>query len=482
MYVFLSVCTYILTICSILSRIAQALHERGFGKDLVVVLNVFAKYNFKQLNEIASAYEFAYNQPLLSVIKTYFSGIVRKTLIYLLCDPVDLFCKKLKDAINAPDVKRDVINRIIGGTEKSIIRSALAAKYEEKYGVSIVDTMFDKLRGDYRSVVVSYITSSDITDGLELKRLNEIKRTGISSSIVQRPPSVPRPSSVSSLPSVAPPSPVSKPPPPPPPPKSNNGTASKPPPPPPPPPRPVEEEVPTLAPEGVEEELERLYLGDAAKPELPPIPRPSGFESGDDSVVSAIAAASPAAMFGRPAPAQSKKQNSALFAMLKPQGGGDGDTHDPSWVNLVPSSIGAAQAGSIVMPEPMRGWAFKEGHIFRTWKRRFFVLESNPTSTVLSYYVNEGKPPTDLKGTMTLRTYAVTQLDDTTIHLIGKSDTEKDLKMQFTSSDLLQKWVRVLRIHLEYRTKIDAINGTTGGIHSTQSTAKANNLKGRIVL
>jgi hypothetical protein len=204
--------------------------------------------------------------------------------------------------------------------------------------------------------------------------------------------------------------------------------------------------------------------------------------------VSAIPSASPAAMFGRPAPVQTKTQNSALFPSQKPQETveySSFNNQDPSWVAISPSSGIGGQSSSIVLPEPMRGWALKEGHIFRTWKRRYFVLESNPTSTVISYYVNEGKPPsfgTGLKGTMTLRSYEITQIDDTTFHLKGKGDNAKDLKMRLASSDLLQKWMQVLRIHLDYRTKIDAINKTSGDIHSTQSTAKANNLKGRIVL
>jgi site-specific recombinase XerC len=92
--------------------------------------------------------------------------------------------------------------------------------------------------------------------------------------------------------------------------------------------------------------------------------------------------------------------------------------------------------------------------------------------------VNEGKAPSfgsELKGAMTLRWYEIIQIDDLTIHLKGKGDGEKDLKMRFASSEVLKKWIEMLRIHLDYRTKIDAIYKTIGGLHSPQT------LNGKIV-
>lgn len=441
---------------------------------------MFSKYNFKQLNEIASAYELAYNHPLLSDIKTHFGGIVRKTLIYLLCDPIDLFCKKLKDAINDPDVKKDVINRIIGGTDKSVVQTSLIAKYEEKYGISLVDAMFEKLRGDYRSVVVTYVTSSDITDGLEMKRLYEIKRTGVASSYRPAPPQAPTAAAPSTgapaSPAQASPPPP-RPPPPPPPPRHPCKTA------PPPPPSlapeggsasPVQESTITTVTEGNDEELEHLRARARSKAQqLPPLPRPNGYESDDESVVSA---ASAAAGF-----ANSKTHKSTLFSTQTTEGSIEGSllhsAANSSWMADIPAATGE-QGGSTGLPEPMKGWAQKEGHIFLSWKRRYFVLESNPVCTVISYYVNPGKSPTfgsELKGAMTLRCCDIIQIDDSTIHIKGKGDGEKDLKMRFDSAELLQKWTEMLRIHLDYRTKIDAIYKKIGGIHSVQT------LNGKIV-
>lgn len=451
------------------------MHDRGFHGDLAVVFYAFSKYNFKQLNEIASAYETAYNHSLTSAIKTYFGGIVRKTLLYLLCDPIDLFCKKLKDAIHDPDVKKDVINRIIGGTDKSIVQTSLAAKYEEKYGTSLVDAMFEKLRGDYRSVVITYVTSSDITDGLESKRLYEIKRTGVASSYrpppqQQAPTAAPRPAAPAS-PAAAPPRP-----PPPPPPRPPRA----PPPPAPPAPKwrsgsPVQEPpAHTTAIEGNEEELEHLRAGDHFKAELPPAPRPSGYESGDESVVSAQSAAAGFAHSN----SKSKKHKSAWFSTQATEEPAEGSILNSATNSSGVAGASAASGEQASLPEPMKGWAQKEGHIFLTWKRRYFVLESNPTCTVISYYVNEGKAPSfgsELKGAMTLRWYEIIQIDDLTIHLKGKGDGEKDLKMRFASSEVLKKWIEMLRIHLDYRTKIDAIYKTIGGLHSPQT------LNGKIV-
>ncbi len=45
----------------------------------------------------------------------------------------------------------------------------------------------------------------------------------------------------------------------------------------------------------------------------------------------------------------------------------------------------------------MRGYYEKEGHLFKTWKKRYFVLSDG----VLSYYVDEGM--SKLKGSYTIK-------------------------------------------------------------------------------
>jgi annexin A7/11 len=112
-------------------------------------------------------------------------------------------------------------------------------------------------------------------------------------------------------------------------------------------------------------------------------------------------------------------------------------------------------------PEVMKGWGTKEGHVWKTWKRRFFVLESDSTSSTVRYYVEEAAESPygeDMKGEINVRGYTATtkNLDNgTAVYLSGKHDGDKDLTILIDGAQERAAWVKAVADHVAYRKFMD---------------------------
>jgi hypothetical protein len=135
----------------------------------------------------------------------------------------------------------------------------------------------------------------------------------------------------------------------------------------------------------------------------------------------------------------------------------------PSRSSIVarPSSLGLSfhtARGSEPTPGHIRGWAAKQGHFFKNWLTRYFILSSDRYLTLLSYFIYESNSPPfgrGLKGEMNLREYSVVQINDRTLYLHGSREVDKDLVMRFSTDEEAAMWKAALETHIAYRKSAD---------------------------
>jgi hypothetical protein len=130
----------------------------------------------------------------------------------------------------------------------------------------------------------------------------------------------------------------------------------------------------------------------------------------------------------------------------------------PVAVSSAPPPAAAPVSTPTTPPEVIKGWGHKEGHLIRNWKRRFFVFTSAPSATVVVYYEFEeqNKPyGAGEKGSINLRGYTTSMLDDDTIYLKGKNESDKDLKIRIEDSVERVRMLNGINQHLEYRKYSD---------------------------
>lgn len=112
-------------------------------------------------------------------------------------------------------------------------------------------------------------------------------------------------------------------------------------------------------------------------------------------------------------------------------------------------------------PEMMKGWGTKLGHIWKTWKRRFFVLESDDGSTTIRYYAEEASSPpygSDMKGEINIRGYKVeiqNHESGTGVYLSGKNEDDKDLLIIIDGAQEREAWKTAITNHVAYRKHMD---------------------------
>jgi hypothetical protein len=154
--------------------VADELHKGGaarWGTDEKAFIDILTKYNLAEIREIGSAYERKHSTSLEAAIKSEFSGDLEMALVALINDPIDFFCRRLKEAAKGLGTDEATINRILGGNDKPTVH-AIAGRYMQKYNKRLVDMLESELSGDYKSAVVHWVSTGDYTDGLETRAAN----------------------------------------------------------------------------------------------------------------------------------------------------------------------------------------------------------------------------------------------------------------------------------------------------------------------
>lgn len=204
------------------ASVAADLYKGGEGKwgtDEGAFIDALCSHSQAEMKAICDAYDSAYNCSLEKAIQSEFSGAMEDALIGLLYHPSDLYCRKLKKAMDGMGCDEDTVSRILGCNDKKDIHK-IAQRYFERYDVQLVDMLSSELYYNYRHACMDYVSTSDVTDGMEDKLI------AMTMEATDPPPKPP--STVENKP--APPPPAPKPPrapsPPPPAPAPSAPTAS----------------------------------------------------------------------------------------------------------------------------------------------------------------------------------------------------------------------------------------------------------------
>ena len=101
----------------------------------------------------------------------------------------------------------------------------------------------------------------------------------------------------------------------------------------------------------------------------------------------------------------------------------------------------------------MMGWLSKEGHVVKSWKSRYFVMENG----ILIYYVNpQLDPPYGVteKGKLYLHEYFLikgfTGKENRSIMLSHRDNATKDLLLEADTTLIRDDWEKSLTLHIEH--------------------------------
>jgi hypothetical protein len=97
--------------------VAQRLHDSAasWGSDPNGFTDILTSCSVEECKLVADAYERLFSKSLEATIKSEFRGAVEKAFLFLISDPIDSYCRLLKDATDGVGTTEDVINRILGG-------------------------------------------------------------------------------------------------------------------------------------------------------------------------------------------------------------------------------------------------------------------------------------------------------------------------------------------------------------------------------
>jgi hypothetical protein len=154
---------------------AEKLHNAGevqFGTDENVFIEIFTSHTQPQLQEIADAYEANYENSLRNCVESEFSGDLEDALIGLLNDPIETYCRNLKNAMTGMGTDESTINRIIGGNDKKTVH-LIADRWFQKYDTALIDVLATDISGDYENAVLTYIKTTDASNGAQERMTEE---------------------------------------------------------------------------------------------------------------------------------------------------------------------------------------------------------------------------------------------------------------------------------------------------------------------
>jgi hypothetical protein len=123
-------------------------------------------------------------------------------------------------------------------------------------------------------------------------------------------------------------------------------------------------------------------------------------------------------------------------------------------------------------PPPKEGWMVKEGHLRRTWKKRFFSLSNGR----LTYSESQGK---GLKGNVDLINYLVAAASDkdssdSGVFLLYLTDVRpagKSYRVGASSAEERSDWVAKLQNHIDFYANGLVLTTTPSGSTSPASTS-----------
>jgi uncharacterized protein YjbJ (UPF0337 family) len=129
-------------------------------------IDILVSHNLAEVKQIADAYERRHNCSLEKAIVDKFSGELERAMIALIHDPIDFYCRRLKEAMKGMGTDEGIVNRILGGNDKKTVH-LISERFFAKYNVPLDKALYDELSGDYRRAVIAWVKTSDYTSSYD---------------------------------------------------------------------------------------------------------------------------------------------------------------------------------------------------------------------------------------------------------------------------------------------------------------------------
>ena len=130
------------------------------------VIEIIQQASPAQCQAIKAAYE--RNHPgqksLDAMIDSKCSGPLKEALHFMLKDPLDVLCSRLKEATDGIGCTEETVSRIIGGNEKNVVQE-IARRYKAKYDVELTALVKKETGGDYCNALTTWLAGVDPTGG-----------------------------------------------------------------------------------------------------------------------------------------------------------------------------------------------------------------------------------------------------------------------------------------------------------------------------
>lgn len=171
--------------------VADQLYQAGkakmFGTNNQMFVNMICSHTAAEMSTICDVYDMKYGHSLESAIKSEYSGVAEKAYVCLLRDPVDLYCIHLKEATCGFGTKEEVVSRIIGGSDKALVKK-IADRYVKMFNTSLISVLTSELSGYYRQACITYVDTSGLP-GQGATSMNKLAQIAIESKNPMRPSS-----------------------------------------------------------------------------------------------------------------------------------------------------------------------------------------------------------------------------------------------------------------------------------------------------
>jgi len=154
---------------------------KHWGSDVNACIDVLLDHNLEEVKLISQAYEAKYSKSMEKAIKDKFSGHLETAMIAMLHDPIDFYCRRIKEAMKGLGTDEGVINRILGGNTKKVVHQ-IAERFFEKYDKPLVKALQEELSGDYLKAVVAWVRTSDYTGSYDVALIDESERGSLSAA------------------------------------------------------------------------------------------------------------------------------------------------------------------------------------------------------------------------------------------------------------------------------------------------------------
>lgn len=139
--------------------------EAQWGTDEATFIAIIGSSSEEEIAAIDACYRRRYHKTLAKVIKSEFSGDIRKVLMAATLPPVDRLCFLLHKAMDGAGTNEAVIIQVIGNADKNSIQN-IVRRYDEMYGKSLETVLDSEIGGDFGRAVLSYVFADTIGEDI----------------------------------------------------------------------------------------------------------------------------------------------------------------------------------------------------------------------------------------------------------------------------------------------------------------------------